>query len=116
MTKHSLIKKRNEERAAGHTSPAVDPDWQLQFAAARFDEDGFTVGEAIFGGVIRMHLDVGMGHGAMQLRDAHRHGAGVPMFEHAAGAEPEWIFGVGLFRCLLIGSEPDECFVIPVTE
>ena len=40
-------------------------------------------------GVVGVHEQHGLGHGAVQLGHAARHAAGVPVLQHAAGAQPQ---------------------------
>ena len=58
-------------------------------------------------GVLRVHPHHRVGEGAIQLGHASRHGAGVPMLEHAAGAQPQVVVGIGRFSRRLVGQGED---------
>ena len=54
-----------------------------------------------------MKLDISRGHRPAQLRNAHRHRAGVPVLENAARTQPERVLGIRLLWGRHVRPEPD---------
>ena len=79
----------------------------LDLAAARFDPGDIIALQATFLGIVRVHEDHGRRHGTVQLRYPARHGAGVPVFQHAAGGQPQVVVVIRLLRWRRIGPEED---------
>ncbi|MNV75440.1 hypothetical protein D3C71_1687260 [compost metagenome] len=61
-----------------------------------------------------MHVHQGIGHGLVQFFHALGHGAGVPVLQHAAGAEPERILGIRCFGGRLVGQGEDNRLLVGV--
>jgi hypothetical protein len=64
--------------------------------------------------VVGVHEQHRLGHGAVQLGHAARHAAGVPVLQHAAGAQPQVVVFVGRFGGGLVGQREDHRLAVLV--
>jgi hypothetical protein len=95
VDEQALIEEGHEHAARRRLAAAVDPHRQLDARRVGCVTMRTVAVATPSRGVVAVHLHVGLRHGRAELRDAPRHRARVPMLQHAAGAQPEGVLGVG---------------------